>query len=263
MLFADDLVYYYMYKSNTNDVVNKNINKHLKTIEEWLYKLRLKMAPHKCNYIIFNNGKKDISNELNIWLNGIKLSHDSNPTFLGIRFDPHLTFKHQIAHLEKTCIQRLNVMKIISHKSWQLTKETLLQVYNVLIRSVMDYSAILMPVICETNKNKLQVIQNNALRIILNKPKLTKTRIVDLHLESKLETLEERFLKLRRRYVQKAIINSNPVIVELIDEYKNFKGGRLLTKKTLLCDLYDDLVAGMTQHQPLEVEPLVRIESYS
>ena len=58
----------------------------------------------------------------------------------------------------------------------------------MLIRSVMDYSAILMPVICETNKNKLQVIQNNALRIILNKPKLTKTRIVDLHLESKLET---------------------------------------------------------------------------
>ncbi len=111
---------------------------------------------------------------MNIWLNGVKLSHDSNPTFLGIRFDPHLTFKHQIAHLEKTCIQRLNIMKIISHKSWQLTNETLLQVYNVLIRSVMDYSAILMPVICETNKNKLQVIQNNALRIILNKPKLTK-----------------------------------------------------------------------------------------
>jgi len=154
-------------------------------------------------------------------------------------------------------------MKIISHKSWQLTNETLLQVYNVLIRSVMDYSAILMPVICETNKNKLQVIQNNALRIILKKPKLTKTRIVDLHLESKLETLEERFLKLRRRYVQKAIINSNPVILELIDEFKNFKGGRLLTKKTLLCDLYEDLVAGMTQPQPLEVEPFVRFESYS
>jgi len=108
-------------------------------------------------YHCYNNGKKDISNELNIWLNGIKLSHDSNPTFLGIRFDPHLTFKHQIAHLKKTCIQRLNIMKIISHKSWQLTIETLLQVYNVLIRSVMDYSAILMPVICETYKNKLLV----------------------------------------------------------------------------------------------------------
>ncbi len=94
-------------------------------------------------------------------------------------------------------------------------------------------------------KNKLQVIQNNALRIILNKPKIMKTKIVDLHSEVNLETLETRSLKLRRRYVQKAISNNNPVILELIEEFKNYKGGRVLTRKTLLCDLYEDLSAGM------------------
>ena len=91
---------------------------------------------------------------MNLILNGVRLAHDSSPTFLGIRFDPKLTFKHQIAHLKKTCIQRLNIIKIMSHTSWQLTKETLIQVYNVLIRSVMDYSAILMPVICEILDNR-------------------------------------------------------------------------------------------------------------
>jgi hypothetical protein len=120
-------------------------------------------------YIIFNSGKKDISNELKLTLNKVKLTHDAKPTFLGIRFDPHLSFKNQIAHLKQTCIQRFNIIKIMSHKSWQLKKETLIQVYNVLIRSVMDYSAILMPVISETFKNKLQVIQKNALRTILKK----------------------------------------------------------------------------------------------
>jgi len=35
----------------------------------------------------------------------------------------------------------------------------------------MNYSAILMPVISETFNNKLQVIQNNALRTILKKNK--------------------------------------------------------------------------------------------
>jgi len=52
--------------------------------------------------------------------------------------------------------------------------------------------------------------------------KIIKPKIIDLHTEAKLETLDERFLKLRRRYVQKAIINNNPVILELIEEYKNF-----------------------------------------
>ncbi len=69
----------------------------------------------------------------NLNLNCVKLTHDSSPAFLGIRFDPHLTFKNQIAHLKKTCIQRLNIIKILAHTSWQLTKETLVQVYNVLI----------------------------------------------------------------------------------------------------------------------------------
>jgi len=101
----------------------------------------------------------------------------------------------------------------------------------------MDDSAILMPVICETSKKKIQVIQNNPLRAILKKPKIIKPKIIDLHIETKLETLDERFLKLRRRYVQKAIINNNPVILELIEEYKNFKGRRVLTKKTLLMEI--------------------------
>jgi len=78
----------------------------------------------------------------------------------------------------------------------------------------MDYSAILMPVISETFRNKLRVIQNNALRTILKKTKLMN-------------------------------INNNPVILELVEEFKNHKGGRVLTRKTLLCDLYDDLSAGM------------------
>ena len=52
-----------------------------------------------------------LSNELILILNGVKLGHDSNPTFLGIRFDPHLTLKHQIAYLKKTCIKRIKIKK--------------------------------------------------------------------------------------------------------------------------------------------------------
>ncbi len=38
-------------------------------------------------------------------------------------------------------------MKILSHKSWLLNEKTLIQFYNVLIRSIIDYSAILSPTI--------------------------------------------------------------------------------------------------------------------
>jgi len=75
------------------------------------------MAPHKCNYLVFTNSNKDDSNELNLILNNTKLIKDNSPTFLGIRFDHHLTFKNQIEYLKKTCMDRLNIIKILAYKT--------------------------------------------------------------------------------------------------------------------------------------------------
>ena len=113
--------------------------------------------------------------------------------------------------------------------------------YNVLIRSVIVYSAILVPVISVTNMNTLQIIQNNALRIILKKPLITRTRIESLHQEANIEMLDVRLLKLRNRYIHKAVTNYNPIMKELINDFINYRGGRNNVKKTLLCEYYDEL----------------------
>jgi len=62
-----------------------------------------------------------------------------------------------------------------------VNEKTLIQIFNVLIRSIIDYSAILSPIISKTNLNTLQIIQNNALRIIFKKPLMTRTTIDWLH----------------------------------------------------------------------------------
>ena len=110
-LFADDLSYLYIYKKG-EATASLKINKLLRNLEKWLYTWRLRMAPHKCNFLVFSNGTRNESEKLNLKLNNIKLKYDNSPTFLGIRFDNHLTFKNQIDYLKKTCIQRL---KILNH----------------------------------------------------------------------------------------------------------------------------------------------------
>jgi hypothetical protein len=40
------------------------------------------------------------------------------------------------------------------------------------------------------------------------------------------------------KYISK---NNNPMILDLISEYLNFKGGRNLRMNTMLCEMYDDL----------------------
>jgi hypothetical protein len=83
LLFADYLVYYYIYKENPN-AASTHKNKHLTTIQKWLNKFRLRMAPYKCNYLVFTNSNLNVSDELKIKLNGIELKYDNNPTFFGI-----------------------------------------------------------------------------------------------------------------------------------------------------------------------------------
>jgi hypothetical protein len=241
LLFADDLVYYHIYKKNPK-AASLQINNHLEKIQKWLNRWRLKMAPHKCSYLVFTNSNANLSDELNLNLNGSKLKYDNNPTFLGIRFDNHLTFKNQVEYLKETCIQRLSILKILAHKSWMLTVKTLLQIYNVLIRSIIDYSSIIAPIISATNLNVLQIIQNKALRIIYQKSLFTRTSNEWSHEQASLCTIKDRLKLHRKRYIRKAIANNNPIIIPVINEYLMFSGGRILSVNTILCDLREDII---------------------
>jgi len=132
-----------------------------------------------------------------------------------------------------------------------LNEKTLIQIYNVLIRSIIDFSAILSPIISKTNLNTLQIIQNNALRIIFKKLLITRTTIDWLHEKAKLIRIETRMTNLRKRCIFKAVENNNPMILDLIYEYLNFKGGRNLSINTMLCDMYDDLKIRIRQNTHL------------
>ena len=158
-MFADDLASYFIFKKTKT--IKSKIQSYISLIEKWLIKVRLLMAPSKCNYLIFsNNMKNNIPEELELRLLDEKLSINNNPTFLGIRFDQHLSFKNQIEYLKNSCMQRINILKILAHSSWGLSKETLKQLYNSIIRSLLEYSSTIIPRFSTSNLNKLNCIQN-------------------------------------------------------------------------------------------------------
>jgi hypothetical protein len=70
---------------------------------------------------------------------------------------------------------------------------------------------------------------------------MSETTLDWLHKKANLIRIETRMINLRKRYIFKAIENNNPMILDLISEYLNFKGGRNLSIITMLCDMYDDL----------------------
>ena len=138
------------------------------------------MAVDKCSYCIFSRAKALES--INIQLYGHFINYEKNPKFLGVSFDPRLTFNVHIANLKKKISSRLSILKFLSNKSWRLSKKLLKSIYFALVRSIIDYISFAACTISQSQFKILQTIQNKAITIIFKPP--FRTRRLHSFLES-------------------------------------------------------------------------------
>lgn len=195
------------------------------------------MAPSKCNFTVFSKGDK---NKFEFEMFGQKIPYEKTPVSLGIMFDEHLNFKAHVNRLKANCDSRLNIIKILSHKSWKLSPKTLTSIYRCLIGSVLDYSAFIGPRLTEKVAGSVQVVQNTGMRSIFH-------RRYDEHTEelcrlSGLPLVQERMSELNVKYFENAERYSNPLIADLFESFRRtWPGGHGPRPgiKTLLCDHED------------------------
>ena len=93
---------------------------------------------------------------------------------------------------------------------------------------------------------RLEAVQNTAIRSIFRLPydnpsKDGLRRANSVSQKSDRVSIHDRLLVLGHKYIEKCIVNSNPVIKDMIEEYKTYAGSRELNGRTPLCS-YRDLV---------------------
>jgi hypothetical protein len=217
LLFADDLVTFFVFKKYGK--ISDKINKYLKRIEAWLRLWRMKMSPEKCSYIIFS-GNSASNKDLELNLIGEQIPYDKSPVFLGIKFDEHLCFNSQVDFIKSRCQDRVNIIKILSHKSWKLSKKTLLSIYNALVGSILDYSFFIPNRVSDTNMHKLQVIQNTCIKCIFRLPYETPSDLLLSFLDDrKIATVDTRLRYLFTKYIKSSILQNNELITGLVNDY--------------------------------------------
>ena len=91
----------------------------------------------------------------------------------------------------------------------------------------------------------LQKIQNEALRRILKVPKAT--RIEELHSRTGIEPISDRLRSLGLTYLKESIARENPILTDLIVEYRSFIGARAPVKKYILCHYKNEIDQVMTR----------------
>lgn len=214
-LFADDLAAWYA--STNNKLIQKRLQKCLTHVANWMGKWRSKASTTKTVYTIFNREGSISRHKLNLYYNEEEIAYEKNPKFLGVTLDPGLRLHKHASELVNRCHKTINVLKNLRGKNWGASTTFIIRTYKTLVRPVVDYSAITILLMAETNRAKIETIQRAAVRAATYWPPHISTKY--MYDRVKLSPLLDRALTLTDNYTIKAYSN-NELIREFIDGYR-------------------------------------------
>ena len=107
----------------------------------------------------------EYNSNLGLNINNKALPMALHPKVLGLTLDPKLTYNAHIQNIATHAQKPLQVIKALTGTTWGKQKETLVATYKAVMRPTLEYaSSIWSPMASPTSINKLQVMQNAALR---------------------------------------------------------------------------------------------------
>ena len=162
-LFVDDLQISCRHPDINN--VKLNLQNCLDQINQWSQKNGFKFSSPKTQVIRF---QKPYSNpntpSPDLFFNNNLLSYNNQAKFLGLIWDPKLTWKPQIKKLKGDCVKSLNLLKTVVALKWGADQFCAMKIFRMYTRSKLDYSAPLITAATESNLKTLQPIINEGVR---------------------------------------------------------------------------------------------------
>ena len=102
---------------------------------------------------------------------GVELAWIDSYQYLGVWVDKRLSFTAHAAYLRERTQARLNVMRAMTRPTAGATFSVLRLYYVQAVRSLVDYSAPVLAALSPSQQERLEVVQNTAMRTMLGAPR--------------------------------------------------------------------------------------------
>ena len=161
--YADDITI--SCKSRSPTELRTKLQDYLRVFEKWAKDWGLRINPSKCAMQYFF--KRTIPCPI-LRIGNTTVEYVKEYTLLGLVFDsPKLDWGKHIEYLIRNCDHRLNIMRAIAGIRYGASARVLRQVYIAYIRAKIDYGSVIYSSAKDRSLQKLETIQNKAMRIIL------------------------------------------------------------------------------------------------
>ena len=186
--YTDDLAL--LHSSGNWKNLEGTLSQDMFTLLAYLQSWRLKLSHTKTMTAAFQLNNREAKHELKVYNNGRFLPLCPTPTYLGVKLDRSLTFRHHLVALRKKLSSRVTLLRRLVSSGWGAGAKTPSMVTLFLVYSTAEYCA---PVWCPSAHTRLiDNVLNDALRIVTGCPRLTTTD--HLHVLSAIQLAELRRL---------------------------------------------------------------------
>ena len=160
--YADDLALLHFSGNWKN--LEGTLSQDMSTLSAYLQTWRLKLSHTKTVTAAFHLNNRESKSELKVYNNGRLLPFCPTPTYLGIKLDRSLTFRHHLVALRKELSSRVTLLRRLVGSGWGAGAKTLRIATLSLVYSAAEYCA---PVWCRSAHTRLiDSVLNDALRIV-------------------------------------------------------------------------------------------------
>ena len=164
-MYADDTGPYY--RGASLDQLNETINKDLERLDNWLKgnKLLLNVVNTISMNILSRQKHQKVLGELDLKTRDTNIQNVKETKYLGLQIDRHLTWKKHVDRISRKVSRALGVLK---HAKKFLPQNILKNLYISIIEPHFRYCSSVWGCCSTTYINRLQELQNRAVRMITN-----------------------------------------------------------------------------------------------
>lgn len=161
-LYADDMAYVFQSISfhHLNKTLSEDMVSFVHFCKQWRLVPNLKKTVSSCFHLTNRDAKK----ELDVIFDGVRLTHDHAPTYLGVKLDRSLTYIKHSDKLQAKLRTRNNLLKKLAGTSWGASASCLRTSALALVYTTAEYC-------CSTwlnsaHASKIDVELNKTMRLI-------------------------------------------------------------------------------------------------
>ena len=206
--YADDIA---LHTTNaTCKAATLRLQRALDTLDHWCNLWKIKLNPDKTHFMLITRLK---DKQQLLTLKGAQLKTTKKTTFLGAEISDSLTWTEHINKVEQKVFARTNGLKILKAKG--ISSKSLIKLYKMTIRPIMEYASPAWANASNSLLQRLQILQNRALKTALDLPPWTST--TEVHSRANIPTMTEYLTRRNINYLKQAS-KYNSSIRELIQD---------------------------------------------